>query len=163
MSRNRILVLAGLSLVILGFVGTLQVDVDSSFGKVLYGNAFVPALLFFVFFGAIAGILKIFVDAALQKRQSPVESKLWERTRTKGKMSFILDALLISGVPILIALAVPFAASEWSSYSIRNFIVTGVVLLGGVVAIANAIWSYQESLYKKAHASSALKSTDADQ
>lgn len=160
MSKTRITVLVALALVILGFVATLQIDTESSLGKTLYGNSFVPALLFFIFFGAFAGILKIFVDAFLPKRQSSVESKRWERTRAKGKMGFVLNALLLSGIPLVIVMAVQFADSDWSAYVLRNYIVLVVVLLGGIAAIASAIWSYQESLYLKAQHGKEISSDD---
>lgn len=149
MSTTRIIILIGLALVVLGFVATLQVDTDSSLGKTIYGNPFVPALLFFVFFGAFAGISKILVDGVLPKWQSGPENRRWERARKAGKRNFLTKSLLFSGVPIALMLIAEFAASDHSSYVLRNFIVLAFVLLGGTVAIANAIWSYQESLYLK--------------
>lgn len=160
MSNTRIIILIALSLVILGFVAILQVYTESTLGRIIYGNPFLPALLFFMFFGAFAGILKIFVDAVLPKRHSGDATKRWERTRAKGRASFVPKALLLAGTPILVALAADFANSDWSSYVVRNFVVLGVVLLGGIAAIANATWGYQDSLYLKARSKEAV--TDED-
>ncbi len=150
MSKTRIIVLICLGLVILGFVATLSIDTESWWGNIIYGNPFIPALLFFAFFAAFAGILKILVDLLLPNRLSKEESKGWGRTRAKGKMIYVLSALLLTGIPIVLGLAIQFADSDGSSYVLRNFVVLVLVLIGGIAAIANALWDYQESIYLKA-------------
>lgn len=149
MSKTRVLVLIILSLVILGFVLTLLVDVESPLGKAIYGNPFVPAALFFIFFGAFAGVIKILVDLALPQRLTRDDGLLWERARANGRTRFVLHAVLFAGLPLLVIMALEIANSDRSAYVVGNITVVTLVLLGGIAAIANALWNYQESLYQK--------------
>jgi hypothetical protein len=137
-------------LLILVIALSLFFDTESQLGRIIYNNAVTPALLFIVFFAALAGVMKILVDLALPNRMQPNEINSWERTRAKGKVSFILNTLLIGGVPIVLGLAIQFAFMEQSGDGIRNFVVVAIVLIGGIAAITAARWNYQESLYQRA-------------
>lgn len=149
MSKTRIIVLIGLLLVILAFALFLWSGTESRFGDFIFSNPITPALLFFVFFGALAGVMKIFIDATLPARMPKAERRGWERTRAKGKLSYVLNALLFCGLPMIVMLAVQVADTELTSYIVLNFVVLGFVLLGGVVAISIALWNYKEAMYEK--------------
>lgn len=149
MSKTRIVILIGLLLVILGFVLLLSMDPESQLGRFIYSNAVTPALLFFVFFAAFAGVLKISFDLMLPDRMPRNAGRSWEQTRVKGKLSYVLNALLIFGIPIMLSLAIQLAATEQTPYEVRNFVVLAIVLVGSIAAVAAAMWNYQESLYQR--------------
>ncbi len=147
MSKKRTVILICLLAVILGFVLFLSVDSESELGRLIYGNAIMPAMLFFVFFGAFAGVLKIVVDLAFPDRLPKTTTSRWGITRTKGKVSYVVSALLFYGIPLIGALAIQVAVTELNFSVIRNFIVLGVVLICGIAAIAVSLWKYQERIY----------------
>lgn len=147
MAKQRIFILIGLVLVILAFAIFLWRGTETAFGDFIFSNAVTPALLFFVFFGALAGVMKFFVDATLATRMPKPDRSGWERTRAKGKLSYVLNALLFCGLPIIVMLTIQVADIELTSYIVRNFVVLGLVLLGGVATIAAALWNHQEKIY----------------
>jgi formate hydrogenlyase subunit 3/multisubunit Na+/H+ antiporter MnhD subunit len=94
--------------------------------------------------------MKLLVDFALPERMPRTERKEWENTRHRGRTSFILTALLVSGVPIVIFFPVQGLIEGVSGEVLRNYIVVTIVLLGGIVAIANAMWKYKEAAFSNA-------------
>ena len=162
MPKARILILICLVLVILGYAVFLSVDTESGIGKSIYSNALIPALLFFVFFGAMAGIMKILVDRALPNRMPSNAEKGWGMTRSKGKLGYVLNALLLTGLPLLLMLGLQFASSKDSPDGVRNLVVLSIVFMGGIAAIAASLWSYQESIYLKAKDQEEASSADKE-
>jgi hypothetical protein len=160
MSKTRIVILIGLLLVIVTLAIFLWPGTESRFGDFIFDNPVTPPLLFFIFFGALAGVIKIFVDATLTNRMSRAESGVWERRRAKGKLGYILNALLFCGLPIIAMLAIQVTDTELTSYIVRNFVVVGLVLIGGIAAIAASLWNYQEAMYLKVKESDSGKSED---
>jgi hypothetical protein len=53
--------------VVLGYYGILYLWQDSVLGKIVFANGWTMAFSFFAFFAAIAGLLKIFIDAVVPK------------------------------------------------------------------------------------------------
>jgi len=151
MSKTRVLILIVCLLVIGAFVLFLSGGTETAVGTWVFGGSgFAPAILFFICFGAMAGVMKIFVDAVLPKNMSPSEGKGWERTRKSGKRFFILTATVIGGIPVILGLPVHGLLEGSSSEVTRNLTIAALVLIGGFAAIANALWNYQEANYLKA-------------
>jgi len=162
MTKTRLFVLIGLLLAVAAWAVFLWKGTETRLGEFIFGNPFTPALLSFVFFAALGGVIKIFVDATLPVRMPKAERSGWERTRAKGRLSYVLNALLFGGLPILVMLTIYVADSELTSYVIRNYVVLCLVLLGGVAAIAAARWEHQEKIYLTAQDSKSNVNEEVD-
>jgi hypothetical protein len=150
MSRIRILLLVICLIVILAFALLLWGGSETALAYWVFGGSgFAPALLFFIFFGALAGVAKLLVDIAFPRRMSLIEGQTWERIRRRGKTPFLVTSLVVSGVPIIVGLPVYGVLEGAAPEVIRNYVIVTVVLLAGIAAIGNAIWNYQESVYLK--------------